>query len=107
MKIARTTLIALVLLLAGCNGVGLDGITAIGPSVSGVVVDAQSSLPISGATLSIGGRMGTSNINGGYFIAEVPKGTHVLKVTAPGYTEYQQELVIDHGVANNTVRLTK
>jgi hypothetical protein len=106
MKIARTSLIALVLLLAGCNG-GLDGITAIGPSVSGVVVDAQSSLPISGATLTISGRMGTSNINGGYFIAEVPKGTHVLKVTAPGYTEYRQELVIDHGIANNTVRLTK
>lgn len=104
MKIARTALIALVLLTVGCNGIDL---TSIGPTVSGVVVDHQTSLPISGATLTIGGRMGTSNINGGYFLAEVPKGAQVLKVTAPGYAEYRQELVIDHGIANNTVRLTK
>ena len=106
MKIARTVVIALILLTIGCNGVGL-GITAIGPSVSGTVVDAVTRQPVSGATLTIGGRMGTSNANGGYFLAEVPKGTHVLEVTAPGYAEYTQELVIDHGIANNTVRLTK
>lgn len=107
MKIARTVVIALVLLTVGCNDIGTDVITGIGPTVSGMVVDAQTSLPISGATLTIGGRMGTSNINGGYFLADVPKGAQVLKVTAPGYAEYKQDLVIDHGVANNTVRLTK
>jgi Carboxypeptidase regulatory-like domain len=108
MKSARVVLIALALLLiAGCNGAGFDGITGIGPTVSGTVVDNQNGAPISGATLTIGGRMGTSNINGGYFLAEVPKGAQTLKVTAPGYKEYTQELVIDQGVANNTVRLTK
>ena len=107
MKIARTLLMALVLLSLGCNDVGFDSITGIGPTVSGTVVDAANSQPISGATLTIGGRMGTSNINGGYFLAEVPTGAHVLKVTAPGYAEYTQQLTIDQGIANNTVRLTK
>ena len=104
MKIARIVSLATILLLLGCNGVGVTG---IGPSVSGRVVDADTSASISGATLTIAGRMGTSNVNGGYFLPDVPKGTHVLKVTAPGYNEFTQELVIDHGVANNTVRLTK
>ena len=107
MKIARIVVIALVLLTIGCNGVGFDAVTGIGPTVSGQVLDATTSTPIAGATLTVAGRMGTSNINGGYFLAEVPKGTHTLKVTADGYKEYTQEVVIDQGIANNTVRLTK
>jgi len=28
-------------------------------------------------------------------------------VTAPGYAAYTQDVVIDHGLANNTVKMTR
>lgn len=97
--------LAILLIAAGCNGG--DGLTDIGPSVSGQVVDAATGGPVAEATITIGGRMGTSAANGADYIADVPKGNHLLAVTKDGYTEYRQELAVEESISHQTIALVR
>ena len=107
MKHARLVALALLVLItaAGCN-YG-DGLTDIGPSVGGQILDAATNAPVAGATISIAGRMAESAFNGVYYVPDVPRGTHMMKVTKSGYAEATVEVKVDGSVANKTVLLTK
>jgi hypothetical protein len=101
---ARVLALALVLVAAACNGIGpID----LGPSVSGTVVDATTLAPIDGATITIAGRQGASRFNGSYFIAEIPRGTQTLKATKDGYATFTEEVTIEDGLVQKTIKLTK
>ena len=54
-------------------------------TVSGVVVDAVTSLGIANATVDIGGHTVTTNASGHFSAAGVANGTHVVTATAAGY----------------------
>jgi hypothetical protein len=57
----------------------------INGTIMGRVTDASSALPISGATVSAGGRSSVTDINGNYTIS-IAAGTYTVKVTATGYS---------------------
>lgn len=106
MRVVRPLALPLLLLAAACN-VG-DGVTDLGVYISGRVVDGATSQPVEGATITIGGRMGASAINGAYFITDVPKGNHLLRVSKAGYAEYTEEMTVgDNGIPNKTITLAK
>ena len=105
MRNARIAALALLLLaVAGCDGYDPTG---IGPAVGGRVYDAVTNQPVEGATIEIGGRAGASAFNGVYWIPEVPRGTHQLRVTKTGYTEYLAEVKVEGSIADKNIYLAK
>lgn len=105
MRNARTVVLALLLLaVAGCDGYDP---TSLGPAVGGHVYDAITNQPVEGAMIEIGGRVGASAFNGVFWIAEVPRGTHQLRVTKSGYTEYLVEVKVEGSVSDRKVYLAK
>ena len=106
MKNARVLLIGLVLLSLGCNNIG-NGLTNIGPSVGGQVFDAATNQPVTGATVSVAGRMGQTAFNGVFYIPDVGRGAHVLKVTKEGYAEYSVEITINDSTVSKTIHLSR
>jgi len=100
---------ALVLLLAGLLGISLTACVnpnAIGVqnygSVVGVVVDARTQKPISGAYVTIAGNSIVADPNGGFVFPKVPEGTQTLSVTAGGYNTFSTEVQVVQGT-NTTV----
>ncbi len=54
-------------------------------SIDGTITDAATSLPIVGASISIGTQIVTSNVAGRYAVAGVPAGDQTVRFSAPGY----------------------
>ena len=105
MRNARTIALSLILLaVAACDGYNP---TSIGPSVGGQVLDAVTNQPVEGVMVEVGGRVAASAPNGVYFVMDVPRGTHQLRATKAGYTEYLAEVKVDNSVANRTIYLAK
>lgn len=103
---ARVLAISLVLLCTAACDV-LDDPINLGPSVSGTVVDAVTLAPIEGATVSIAGRQATSATNGAYFISDISKGPQTLKATKQGYANYSEDVTIENGLVQKTIKMTK
>lgn len=62
--------------------------TSVGPggNLSGTVTASAGGTPISGATVSLGGRNLTTDASGAYSFSNLPAGTYpALRVSAPGY----------------------
>ena len=53
-------------------------------TLTGIVRDTASNLPIGGATVSVPGKSTSTDVNGAYTMT-LAEGTHVVTVTAPGY----------------------
>jgi len=70
-------------------------------SVSGTVTDARTGEPLPGVSVVLSEiqRGAATDLDGEYFIADVPSGTLTLTVTYIGYTRYTQEIQ----VGNSTV----
>ena len=103
----KRTLFALSLLIvvvAGCNG--MDPVN-LGPSVYGTVLDAATQQPVADASVTIAGRAGATAPNGNYFLSDVPRGTHTLKVTKADYATYSVEVTVEDGYVQKNVHLTK
>ena len=65
-------------------------------SFSGIVTDAATGKPLAGVSVSISDtRSGTStNINGEYFIANVPEGSHLVEFSHIGYNTLAEQISI-------------
>jgi hypothetical protein len=95
---------AVVLLLAGLLGVSLWGCAnpnAIGVqtygNVVGVVVDARTQKPVSGAYVWIGTVARTTDPNGGFVLPGIPEGTQTISISAGGYQTFQQDIQVVQG----------
>jgi hypothetical protein len=68
-------------------------------SIDGVVTDADSGLPIEGATASADtGQSGATGVGGNYTLAGVPTGTRTVTVSASGYDSTSLPIVVSDGV---------
>ncbi|MBU2263459.1 carboxypeptidase regulatory-like domain-containing protein, partial [Patescibacteria group bacterium] len=63
-------------------------------TISGNVTDAGTLLPISGATVTDGTRVTTTDINGYYVISSVPEGAYTVSVSATGYQSNSQSVTV-------------
>ncbi|MDY6911633.1 MAG: S8 family serine peptidase [Chloroflexota bacterium] len=54
-------------------------------SIAGVVTDAETDLPISGASVTDGTRVATTSVTGSYCLTEVPAGICTVTVSKAGY----------------------
>lgn len=64
-------------------------------TVVGVVRNSGNNQPVANATITVGGKIGTTNGSGQYSIANIPTGTHVLRATAVGYNNYQTSITVN------------
>ena len=92
----------LLLLFAVWFQVGVPGVLAQGGAsvtLSGVVADSVSGMPLEGATVFIAGSMmGTvANAEGRFTLSNVPEGAHRLYVSMLGYEPVRKELLIRRG----------
>ncbi len=103
--------------LAG-EHVALDSDTTLdiaisGAALSGLVLDADTGRPLSGATVTITGtgipaveRTATAGDGGGFEVDELPAGTYTVRATTSGHSPAQEMVTIDEGVpARVTLRL--
>ncbi len=92
--------IGLVLALAACGKPNGFGIPEYG-TVTGRVVDTQSMLPISGATITIGNIVSVTAPSdaGGFVLRNIPVGTLDLRIDALGWQRYHATVTV---TANQT-----
>lgn len=92
--------------LVGCGGGGGGSSSSSGSTrIAGVVQDRQTSDPISGATVKVGGASAKTDANGGFDLS-VPPGNVTMTITAPGYQTGTFSAVADQGVRTNVGVLT-
>jgi len=65
-------------------------------TVTGRVVDTQSTLPIAGATITIGNIVSVTapNDKGGFVLRNVPVGTQPLRIDATGWQRYTTNVTV-------------
>jgi hypothetical protein len=70
-------------------------------SIDGVVTDADTLLPIEGATVSADtGQSGATDVSGNYTLAGVPTGTRTVTVSASGYDSTSLPIAVSDGVTS-------
>jgi hypothetical protein len=94
--------IGLALALAACSGPSGLGQVAFG-TVTGRVVDTSSTLPISGATISIGNIVTVTALadQGGFVLRNVPVGTQLLRIDASGWQRYTTNVTVTKDAATD------
>jgi hypothetical protein len=92
--------VGLALALAACGKPNGFGIPTFG-TVTGRVVDTQSMLPISGATITIGNILSVTAPSdaGGFVLRNIPVGTQELRIEALGWQRYRTSVTV---TANQT-----
>ena len=75
------------------NAVPLTG------DIGGTVTDADSTMPITGATVTDGTRSATTNPDGSYTIYDVPQGTCTVTVSATTYHGSSKDVTVTAGAA--------
>jgi len=65
-------------------------------TVTGRVVDTQSTLPIAGATITMGNIVSVTapNDKGGFILRDVPVGTRPLRIDASGWQRYTTNVTV-------------
>ncbi len=83
-------------LLRVAFGAGLFVSAAQFGTVTGRVVDTQSTLPIAGATITIGNIVSVTapNDKGGFVLRNVPVGTRPLRIDASGWQRYTTSVTV-------------
>src|SRR5688500_16832720 len=99
------TVAALGLTLAGCGGGGSDDDNGSSTSITGVVVDQQTSEPVPGATVRVEDRSTKTNDSGSFGLGVSP-GALTVTITAPGYQTGTYSAVADEGLQTNIGVLT-
>lgn len=66
-------------------------------TVTGVVTSSASGAAISGASVSVGGKVVATASNGSYTVVDVPSGTQTLTVSAAGYTSQSVSVSVTAG----------
>ncbi len=72
-------------------------------TVTGRVVDMSSTLPIAGATITIGNVISnTAQVDqGGFVLRNVPVGTRLLRISAIGWQRYQTNVTVSKNQATD------
>ena len=83
------------LFVASCKQDVSDGVTCM---VNGFVYDVESKLPIEGATVSIGNKVGVTNEEGYFVVSGVGAGTYEVGIAKNGYIPGKvEDLVVNPG----------
>lgn len=93
--IAALILSLTLVIVVGCNSNNDNG-TGNGNtgSIEGVVLDVQSSVKISGASINCGGQNTTSGADGSYALPNIPVGTQTLTASKTGYVTHSSQVTI-------------
>jgi hypothetical protein len=92
--------------LVGCGGGGGGSSSSSGSTrITGVVQDRQTSDPIPGATVKVGGTSARTDANGSFDLTVAP-GNVTVTITAPGYQTGTFSAVADEGLRTNVGVLT-
>ncbi|HWE27117.1 MAG TPA: carboxypeptidase regulatory-like domain-containing protein [Polyangia bacterium] len=99
-----TWMVAALVLVGGCSqGVSVDNGNPTG-TVAGVVLDATSEAPLTGATVSIIAgdktQTATTDMNGQFAVAKVPSGTFIMTVSQMGFVTAQLTDMLGGAVGN-------
>jgi hypothetical protein len=88
--------------LAACKTPDGTAVADFG-TVTGRVVDTQSQLPISGATISIGNIVALTapTDQGGFVLRNVPVGTRELRIDALGWQRYRVDVTVTKNQATD------
>ena len=73
---------------------------ASGWTISGVVTDASTALPLANAEVALGSQTVTTNASGEYTIS-APNGTHVLTASMAGYSDNAATVTVSNGFQSN------
>ena len=84
-KIGYTEVDKVVNIVAGKNTLNETMVQTTG-TLSGVITDSVTGIPISGVTVVIGSTSTTTDSNGAYSIAGIPIGSYAVTFTKAGYT---------------------
>ena len=101
------------LLLTGCGLPGLTSEDVFGLESTprawafGVVIDARSNGPISGATIQLSGAAASSDLNGTFRVDELTAGPADLTASRDGFATLTQSLVLKAGANHLDLRLTR
>ncbi|GEM_PF-5193980 len=76
------------------------GYTDRNGTITGYVFDNSSGLPVSGAAISVAGKVASTN-GSGYYIMNASPGTHNIVATKAGYESYVSNITV---IANQTVQ---
>ena len=71
-----------------------------GWTISGVVTDASTALPLANAAVALGGQTVSTNVSGEYTIS-VPNGSHTLTASAAGYSSNTATTAVNNGSQSN------
>jgi len=69
-------------------------------AISGKIFDADTGLPIVGATVTDGTRTATTNTSGDYTLSDVPPGTYTVIASASGYQSLSQSVNVQEGLTS-------
>lgn len=81
-----------------------------GTRLVGKVVDCANDLPVSGVIVSLSGTVSTTTDSQGIFLVEnIPSGTYLLSLSAPGYLSQGFQVMITEGNTTDlqTIRMTQ
>jgi len=93
----RVLLVCLVTLVAGCSGNLQLSSSGSRHTVYGTVYDLHTEQPIPNVQITIGAQSTTSDSDGAWQFAAVPRGVHTVTASKPSYAEYSASVVIDAG----------
>ena len=76
-------------------------------AVTGTVTDSRTGEPLPGVSVVLSEiqRGAATDLDGEYFLAEVPSGTYTLTVTYIGYTRYTQQIQVGDGTVEQDIAL--
>ncbi len=88
--------------VSACGNPNGLGVADFG-TITGRVVDTQSQLPISGATISIGNIVALTapSDQGGFVLRNVPVGTQELRIDAVGWQRYKTNVTVTKNTATD------
>lgn len=92
----------LFLMLLGIAGINSS---CFAYTVSGVVRDLISGNPLSGVTLTVGGKSAVTNTNGNYLVVSVPAGNRTLRGSLTNYRNASKAIVVNANLTNQNLLL--
>ncbi|MBN8682420.1 MAG: TonB-dependent receptor [Chitinophagales bacterium] len=66
-------------------------------AVGGKIADAETGQYLAGVSVTLDGQTGISTENGSFYFAGLSAGTHLLRVSIPGYTTQERQLTLREG----------
>lgn len=75
-------------------------------AVNGSVIDTENNRPIADVNITIDNGKNTKTNDSGNFSLTLSQGSHVLKFSSVGYTDYSEKIVVENSPITVTIKLT-